>query len=543
MKCAIYCRVSTDEQADNTSLGSQEQACRNYAENRGLEVYQVYRDDYTGSRIDRPELQNMLTAMRAGEFGAVVVNEISRWGRDERVLLDLKYILMRSNIELHIVTFGRRVDFNNPFENYMYQNMSNFSVMWKQMIIQYMTNGKWSKAIDDRKPVMTGHPPYGYRRIGRGKTSQMVIDEREAEVVRMIFEWYTRGENGARLSLRAIALRLEEMRIPTPHYRKNAANYWIPATIRGIISNTIYAGETHYGKTAVVEDYERDKKKRVKNPPEKVIRIPVPELAIIDRATFEQAQTIGARNLETSRRNQRNEYLMTGYFRCGNCGKAMAGSFTAAHGYKNLYYRCGNHWHRPEQEPCANANRSIDAGKIENAIWNWLVSIFSDDSALEDGLAGMRERKEAELQPKLSRLEHLQYAIAEQDKVIARYMRQLGGNDSDDLAALIKKQVQQEIEAKNRMAVELEELERAINGIEVSPEMEKELRQLIVLIRDNIATPKPGVSVFAAKRQIFEMVNLRVIFQANESGRWLEASCGLSNDVIMLPLSSGSFPR
>jgi site-specific DNA recombinase len=88
MNAAVYCRVSTDEQKENTSLDGQEAACKRYAELGGMDVYQVYRDDYTGSRIDRPELQGMLADMRAGCFQAVIVNEVSRWGRDERVYLN-----------------------------------------------------------------------------------------------------------------------------------------------------------------------------------------------------------------------------------------------------------------------------------------------------------------------------------------------------------------------------------------------------------------------------------------------------------------------
>ena len=49
MRAAIYCRVSTREQAEGTSLDTQEQACIDRAGTLGYEVIDVVREDHTGT--------------------------------------------------------------------------------------------------------------------------------------------------------------------------------------------------------------------------------------------------------------------------------------------------------------------------------------------------------------------------------------------------------------------------------------------------------------------------------------------------------------
>ena len=61
---AIYCRVSRDEQAENWSLPTQEDACRKYTEERGCEVVGVWKEDFTGTQLDRPELNEIMHATR-----------------------------------------------------------------------------------------------------------------------------------------------------------------------------------------------------------------------------------------------------------------------------------------------------------------------------------------------------------------------------------------------------------------------------------------------------------------------------------------------
>lgn len=57
----LYCRVSTDEQADGSSLEVQERYLRAYCANHSYNVLNVYKDDYSAKHFDlrRPEFKKM----------------------------------------------------------------------------------------------------------------------------------------------------------------------------------------------------------------------------------------------------------------------------------------------------------------------------------------------------------------------------------------------------------------------------------------------------------------------------------------------------
>ena len=166
--------------------------------------------------------------------------------------------------------------------------------------------------------------------------------------------------------MRAIAAKLQDQGAPTPHYKSKNAERWIPATVRGILTNEIYTGRTYYGKTRMVKKTKGQRHgKRTSQPMELWIPIDAPELAIIDRSLFEAVQTRAKRNREQARRNQKREYLMTGHFKCGACGSAMAGTASSPNGYETIYYRCGNHW---REEQCPNAGKTVVTSKIDTAV-------------------------------------------------------------------------------------------------------------------------------------------------------------------------------
>lgn len=87
MRCAIYTRVSTDEQATSeySSLRRQEEVCRNYIDiqaEKGWKVAGLYEDPgYSGKDFQRPGIQELLEDARAGKLDAVVTCKIDRVSR------------------------------------------------------------------------------------------------------------------------------------------------------------------------------------------------------------------------------------------------------------------------------------------------------------------------------------------------------------------------------------------------------------------------------------------------------------------------------
>lgn len=83
MSWAIYVRVSTSAQEERgTGLDVQEERCRAWAAERGLEIDRVYADVGSGALAERPELGALIVAARAGEHEGVIIPALDRLARD-----------------------------------------------------------------------------------------------------------------------------------------------------------------------------------------------------------------------------------------------------------------------------------------------------------------------------------------------------------------------------------------------------------------------------------------------------------------------------
>ena len=90
----------------------------------------------------------------------------------------------RANIELHYVDRGRS---QNSFEGLLTDGIFALLAHGERLrIIERTSNGRHSKAKNNRI-VMTGIPPYGYTKVGKGIAAEYQIDELTAEVVRQHF--------------------------------------------------------------------------------------------------------------------------------------------------------------------------------------------------------------------------------------------------------------------------------------------------------------------------------------------------------------------
>jgi len=83
MKCALYARVSTRDQNNETQLGQ----LRQWVQAHGWEVYKEYTDVKSGAKRDRKALERLLKDAKAGRFDMLVVWKLDRLGRSVSHLL------------------------------------------------------------------------------------------------------------------------------------------------------------------------------------------------------------------------------------------------------------------------------------------------------------------------------------------------------------------------------------------------------------------------------------------------------------------------
>ena len=106
MRCAIYTRVSTDEQAqaEYSSLQTQQEICEHYIQvqrEKRWELAEVYEDPgYSGKDLDRPAIQRLLQDVRQGKVDVVVAYRTVVAREDIRRAVDLV-----SQGRIDVVTF------------------------------------------------------------------------------------------------------------------------------------------------------------------------------------------------------------------------------------------------------------------------------------------------------------------------------------------------------------------------------------------------------------------------------------------------------
>src|ERR1035441_9786516 len=89
----VYLRVSTDEQArDAFGLESQEKACREFCQQRGWIVVELFRDAGVSgwTDVERPQFRRMMAAIRKNRNVILVFFDYSRFGRNtEKALREI----------------------------------------------------------------------------------------------------------------------------------------------------------------------------------------------------------------------------------------------------------------------------------------------------------------------------------------------------------------------------------------------------------------------------------------------------------------------
>ena len=151
MKAAIYTRVSTDDQRNDT----QEQACRNYCERMGIDVFHVYQDIISGATSSRPEFNKLLKDMREFKFDVIVVTKLDRIGRSLQHLLSLFDEFQKKKIDFIATT--QNIDTTTSAGKLQLQIMGAFAEFERNLISERTREGikdnpNVGKRGKDKKP-------------------------------------------------------------------------------------------------------------------------------------------------------------------------------------------------------------------------------------------------------------------------------------------------------------------------------------------------------------------------------------------------------
>ncbi len=516
-RAVIYARVSTDEQAEKGhSLPFQLEECREYASRLGFQVIREIIDNTSGASLDRPGFTLLESILSTREAQIVIAYTSDRLSRNYYDYVPLVGKWQDKNIELHFVDRGQsQNDLQGMISDGIFAMLAHTE---RLKILERTKNGRIKKAKDDRKPVMTGHVPYGYGRIGKSREAEMIIDPIESEIVKLIFRWYTTHEDGGPLSLMAIASRLDEKGI-----KPRSSSVWQPNSVRMILINETYAGRNYYAKTKILKDG-----RQVPRPKDEWILIEVPHLALVDRETFEVAQLRAKRNQEHASRNRKHDYLLVGHIRCASCNLAMYG-FRKWEGAKP-YYRCASY--NNKIAICVHRKRSVQMEKADNAVWEWLSTLLVDEETILEGVRSMTQRREEELQPKRERYDYILRMLDSTTEKIQRMIDELADFNGETVKSAIKEKIHQLESEQNLLLEEKNRLEVELTELEINPNVENRIAEISAIVRDRLP-----VATFEGMRDLLELLDVKVVFYDLGEAIKLHVSCelpGSEQDIVLM---------
>jgi len=456
---AIYTRVSSSQQKEDNTIGSQVSSLLSYAEEHGYVVpgEYVFKDEgYSGAVLVRPGLERVRDLSAEGHIQAVLIYSPDRLSRNYAYQVVLIDELMSCGTE---VVFMNSPKAETPEEALLLQFQGMISEYERAVIKERCRRGKIYKARSGVVNVLGG-APYGYNYIRRTEASPACyeINEDEAKVVTEMFQMYTEEFCG----IGAIARALMAQKIPT----RRGDSRWERSVIWSMLRNPAYAGKACFGKTERAERQRITKPFRAKGghvkqngctrekPREEWIEIPVP--AIITQATFDIAQERLKSNKLHAQRNTKVETLLQGMMVCSECGYSLYRTYTETSAKKRIYYyRCfGSDAYRFEGVRKCNC-KPVRQDYLDEIVWQQLVVLLRDPTLIQREI-----EKRMEETKRTSPLLHQKVAIQKQRGKLSQSMDKLLDAYQEGLIPLsqLRKRMPELQKRSNAMDKELESL-------------------------------------------------------------------------------------
>ena len=337
LRVTFYARVSSEKDEQLNSLDNQISYYRNFIKkNVNWEFVEGYIDEGLSgmSTKKRENFHNMVNDAKAGLFDLVITKEITRFARNTLDSIQYTRELLNSGVGVFFQN-----DNINTLDEDSELRLTIMSGIAQDELRKLSSRIKFGHQEAIKKNVVLGNSRiFGYRKDNK----RLVIDEKEAKMVRELFTLYATDKYSMK--------QIEEI-FWDKGYRNNNGKKICHSTMSNTISNPKYKGYYVGNKVKIVDMFT---KKQKFLPPEEWVMFKdetgeiVP--AIVSEELWEQANAVLKRRSRDvkNRQNQCNHAnLLTGKMYCTHCGK--------------LYYR------KDSKDRKGNVlSRWICSGKIAN---------------------------------------------------------------------------------------------------------------------------------------------------------------------------------
>ena len=321
MKAVIYTRVSSEEQVSGTSLDFQEEQCRIYCKNKGIEVLEVFREEGASAKTAvRAEFLRAIEFCRKnrGSVNYFVVAKVDRFARNTEDHFAVRKMLLDFGVQLHSVS--EPIGGNSPIEKLFETLLAGFADFDNAIRRQRCMDGMSERINQGIYPWM---PPLGYlptntSRQGLKKTEPDPPDEilfpiiqralvefskgktSKMELVRLMDSWgFSTKRGGKRTHVQIIDKMLSEKRLK--FYSGIIENPWTGLDVKG------------------------------------------KHIPMIDEMTRQRIlYVLSGKRVNKPKLVHNNNYPLRGTILCDSCNRALTGSTSRGNGGQYYYYHCKN---------------------------------------------------------------------------------------------------------------------------------------------------------------------------------------------------------
>lgn len=478
-RCALYLRVSTDQQAmrKDGSLDTQEDLLRRVLEQKNAlgerwELVRVYREEgASGKDMHRPRFREMMADIDAGLANMVVFTRIDRVSRN--VMDFLRFVDHLNQKGVGFLSLHEQVDTSTPAGRLQLTLMIALAEHERAVIsARAAEKSHWRAA----QGLWGGGQLLGYE----PKDGTLVPVEHERVAVEAIFRVYLQTN-----SLKRTAKVVSRMGFRTKAYtsRRGKVQGGKPLKrnhVYNTLTNPAYIGKVRqHGK---IYDAQHP--------------------AIIDEALFNEVQRRLARNRVVHvRKREKSKYVfpLESLLRCGYCGGALTPSWSKGRDKYYRYYYCGNH----RNDDLCHMGR-INADQVEAIVGERLVQLSAQPAILEAVLAQNNSGNDAVLA-----------ALEDKQRALTNTLRSIDGQLAN-LIAFVAKGDQSKV-VRDHLA-KLETQREQVEG-----EIEKVRQEAREASRQRVSAPviKASLNTFALayaaatpeqRKQLFQLLINEVVF-------------------------------
>jgi site-specific DNA recombinase len=344
-RAVIYTRVSSKEQVEGTSLGTQKERCFSYCKEGGLEIDQVFVEEGESAKVmDRTQLKQLLVycERNKGKITHLVIWKFDRFARNQAD----HYYLRKKFAELGITVKS----VTEPLED---TSIGKFQEGMISVFNEYDNNIRRDRCIIGtqekmRSGIWCRKPPIGYiipKKLG-AKEKKMLPDIPDPERFDLLKEgWemlltgkYTVAEITRRINAKGLVAR-------------NGKKVY-EQLLQIVFVNKFYCG-------ILTDPWTKEEYAGLHKP-------------MITELEFALAQQIlrGRGNAFISKKLLNPDFPLRGSVKCGECNNYYTGSWSKGRTEKHAYYHCYN-----KKEECLQYGKSIKRAELEDYFMQHLQGI------------------------------------------------------------------------------------------------------------------------------------------------------------------------